>query len=380
MNKFKITYVFLGNRIEKLNDQKSIAKEFFYSYLDFKQTHEDTQIIEFTNTTITTKITYYLNKLDIILRKVTQLPFFSARISIKKNLDTIYKTQNLIMVGDRVAVSLIFPLLYIKYFKKNIVSSVFVMGLFSNKPINKIKKPFHNLFLNLLLRSLSKLIFLGEGEFNFASKEYPKYSHKFYFLPFSIDTDFWQPRNNFDKNERDYILFIGNDGNRDYEKVLKIAQKLPQFRFKVITQRIGENIKLPTNVELINGSWSHRQVTDKSLKKVYEQAKLTIIPLKESLQPSGQSVTLQSMAMNTPVIISDTVGFWDDKKFISNKHLIRLKENSVESWTTEIFKLYNNSEKLENLSLDGHKLINEDYNLRVFHKKLIEILELDKKN
>jgi len=377
MNKFKITYVFLGNRIEKLNDQKSIAKEFFYSYLDFKQTHKDTQIIEFANKTDTTKITYYLNKLDRILRKVTQLPFFSAQISIKKNIDTIYKTQNLIMVGDRVAVSLIFPLLYIKYFKKNIVSSVFVMGLFSNKPINKIKKAFHNLFLNLLLKSLSKLIFLGEGEFNFASEEYPKYSHKFYFLPFSVDTDFWRPRNNFDKNKRDYILFIGNDGNRDYEKVLEIAQKLPQFRFKVITRRIGENIKLPTNVELINGSWSYRQVTDKSLKKVYEHAKLTIIPLKESLQPSGQSVTLQSMAMNTPVIISDTAGFWDDKKFISNKHLIRLKENSVENWTTEIVKLHNNSEKLENLSLDGHKLINEDYNLKVFHNKLIKILELD---
>lgn len=152
---------------------------------------------------------------------------------------------------------------------------------------------------------------------------------------------------------------------------------MPQFRFKVITRRIGENIKLPTNVELINGSWSYRQVTDKSLKKVYEHAKLTIIPLKESLQPSGQSVTLQSMAMNTPVIISDTAGFWDDKKFISNKHLIRLKENSVENWTTEIVKLHNNSEKLENLSLDGHKLINEDYNLKVFHNKLIKILELD---
>ena len=69
--------------------------------------------------------------------------------------------------------------------------------------------------------------------------------------------------------------------------------------------------------------------------------------------------------------------FWDDKKFISNKHLIRLKENSVENWTTEIVKLHNNSEKLENLSLDGHKLINEDYNLKVFHNKLIKILELD---
>ena len=40
---------------------------------------------------------------------------------------------------------------------------------------------------------------------------------------------------------------------------------------------------------------------------------MTIIPLKNSIQPSGQSVALQSMACGTPVVITETFGFWDKK-------------------------------------------------------------------
>ena len=39
-----------------------------------------------------------------------------------------------------------------------------------------------------------------------------------------------------------------------------------------------------------------------------QESKITIIPLKNTLQPSGQSVALQSMANGTPVLISKTDG------------------------------------------------------------------------
>ena len=35
------------------------------------------------------------------------------------------------------------------------------------------------------------------------------------------------------------------------------------------------------------------------------------MPLVETLQPSGQSVALQSMSMGLPVLITKTEGFWD---------------------------------------------------------------------
>ena len=53
--------------------------------------------------------------------------------------------------------------------------------------------------------------------------------------------------------------------------------------------------------------------------EVYKKSGLTIIPLKNSYQPSGQSVTLQSMAVGTPVMITKTDGFWDLNSFANNK-------------------------------------------------------------
>ena len=47
------------------------------------------------------------------------------------------------------------------------------------------------------------------------------------------------------------------------------------------------------------------------LKEIYDKSFISLIPLKDSLQPSGQSVALQSMSMMVPVIITKTVGFWD---------------------------------------------------------------------
>ena len=54
----------------------------------------------------------------------------------------------------------------------------------------------------------------------------------------------------------------------------------------------------------------------------YEQSNLSIIPLKNSLQPSGQSVALQSMSMEVPVLMTKTDGFWDHSVFDNNKNYI----------------------------------------------------------
>ena len=64
---------------------------------------------------------------------------------------------------------------------------------------------------------------------------------------------------------------------------------------------------------MINGSWNDETISDAEIREIYEKSRLTIVPLKNSIQPSGQSVTLQSLSVGTPVIITKTDGFWDEK-------------------------------------------------------------------
>ena len=60
-----------------------------------------------------------------------------------------------------------------------------------------------------------------------------------YFLPFSTDVDFWNTnkKKNYE-SPRKQILFIGNDGKRDYDFILKLASEIQDYDFQIITKKI----------------------------------------------------------------------------------------------------------------------------------------------
>ena len=73
-------------------------------------------------------------------------------------------------------------------------------------------------------------------EYESAKEKYPKFSDKFEFIPFAIDFKFWSHKD-LNKNkfaESNQILFVGNDGNRNYEFVKKLPKHLTKFKFKFI--------------------------------------------------------------------------------------------------------------------------------------------------
>ena len=66
------------------------------------------------------------------------------------------------------------------------------------------------------------------------------------------------------------------------------------------------------NFTLYDSDWKTNKLTDEELKSIFNECKLSIIPIKtSSLQPSGQSVALQSFAMEVPVMMSNFKGVWD---------------------------------------------------------------------
>ena len=379
MKKIPMTYIFLGDRRKKLTENigKEFPKEFFYSYLQFLEEDNDLNLIEFSTRNERSNFSRkYVSKFDKLFRKITNLPFFSSQIVTLNNLRQIKKSEQVVMVGDRIACSLIFQLFLYKILRKKITTSVFVMGLFSNPPKNIIKNFLQDFFLRLLVFSVSNFIFLGEGEKLYAEERFKKYYKKFYFLPFCIDTNFWTNDKDFSNESRKDILFIGNDGKREYKKVIEIARIMPNYNFTVITRRIQHDEDIPINMKLINGGWSvDNSLSDLEIKNSYKSARLTFIPLRDSLQPSGQSVALQSMAMGTPVLISNTKGFWDRKNFIDNENIIFLHKNDIMSWKEAIEDIYSNEIKLKRVSKLGSKLIKENYNLEIFHSNLKKILD-----
>ena len=114
--------------------------------------------------------------------------------------------------------------------------------------------------------------------------------------------------------------------------LINIAKELKKFNFRFISENsIFDKLHLP-NVVVERGKWGSNVITDTDLRNIYLKSKCVILPLKESTQPSGQSVCLQAMSLGVPVVISDTGGFWDKEIFLHNESIHFINPNEITNW------------------------------------------------
>ena len=128
-------------------------------------------------------------------------------------------------------------------------------------------------------------------------------------IPFGVDCSFWAPaESGKGATGEDYVLSIGNDAQRDYCTLLD-AWKPEYPLLRVVT---GQDIEsTAANVEILRGNWHKQFLTDEQIRALIRGTRFVILPIKNTVQPSGQSVCLQSMACGKAVVITDFPGLWD---------------------------------------------------------------------
>jgi len=364
----KITYIYQAGRTARMSDMENSAKEFFYGYFHMKKAYPDTNHLEFDSKN-NISITKLFNN---FIRKLSGLPFFSDLIINSKNKKVLKNSKKIIATNQRVGFSILSFLIF--NHKKKIKSYVFIMGLFNNNPKNRIKKFFRIFFIKVFMATFNHMIFLSSGEFKFVSEKYPKYKEKMHFLPFSIDQEFWVS-NNRPYKKKNNILFIGNDGKRDYKFAIDLAKELSFLNFDFITKKITNSEIKSDNVNLLSGKWDDMNISDSDIRDYYQEADLSIIPIFNSLQPSGQSVALQSMSMGIPVLITKTDGFWEPELYKNNENIIFVEKNDINLWKENILSLLENNDLNVKVSKNGKDLVSKNNNLNIFNRKLKEIID-----
>lgn len=351
-----ITYIFSTGRIEKLAKKTYEAKEFFYCYFNFIESGHKVDIIEF-NVNKKNNIIYYI---DRIFNKYISLPFYMSKLLSIENFNKIKNSDKIILINESTGFSCLPFLVYFKLFG-NVEIHLIAMGLYSKKIKLKIFTKIHTLFIKLLINSVDKIFFLGQGEYEQAKFVHQEKISKFYYLPFSIDESFWVKNNIPKKNQ---IIFVGNDGNKDFTLVREIANKLEEFQFLIISNSNEfDSLDNKPNVKIIKSDWNNQVISDTELKKYYEESILSIIPVKDSFQPSGQSVALQSMSMGVPVIISQTKGFWDYKLFKNLENIVFVKNNNLDDWIETIRKYSTKKDLLDEIANNAEKLVHKKFKL-----------------
>ncbi len=370
--KYKISYFFQGGRKERLLKDTPYAKEMFYGYHYFNENYEDVSLTEFTleHSVLRRVFFRYIEK---PLRTLLKLPLYWSFVITKKHFSELKKSDYSIFSSNRIGCSILPFVIFLKLTKNKTKYLCFILGLLSRKPKYKFFEIFQNFYIKVFFKFIDKFIFLSEGEYNLALQKYPKYKKKYFLLPFAIDTDMWKFKSKKDKNKK--ILFVGNDGFRDFQLAEKLSSELVDFEFVYVSQNISENNINKSNSIIKKGSWGDPYLSDEQLRKEYHEAFLTIIPLKDSYQPSGQSVALQSLSCGTPVLITQTVGFWDNENLKNEKNIFFIESNKIIDWKQKIEYLFSlDTDQINKIVKDGRNTIEKLYSVDEFSKKIEEIL------
>ena len=195
----------------------------------------------------------------------------------------------------------------------------------------------------------------SEIEKRLLQKLVPEVENRVNFIPFGVDTDYFK----CPKKTNQFILSVGRDRSRDYKFLAKVAEKMSDHKFVVVTSKSNIlGIVFPKNVQL------YFDLPYKEVKKFYFQSKVVFLPLKELQRASGQISFLEALASNNKVVISKVTGILDYKSaFYDNVYLfdpgdlegaIRILRKSIRAKTTP-FKM--NEFTSENYANNLGKLI-----------------------
>jgi len=186
--------------------------------------------------------------------------------------------------------------------------------------------------------------------------------------PFGVDVDFWTPAS----AEKEFILAVGNDGRRDYATLVAAALGL-DVPVKILTARPLPD-PLPPHIQHLRGSWHAPAVTDDELRDLYRRALAVVVPLEDSIQPSGQSVALQAMACGRPVILTRTRGLWTGDGFLDGRDLLLVDPGSAESLRAAMKRLLDDAALREQIGLSARRAVQSGGRIDAFAGRLGDIL------
>lgn len=214
----------------------------------------------------------------------------------------------------------------------------------------------------VLRRSWTQLF--GEGELNAVRELFGVPAARVEVNQFGVDTAFWSPGG----TEGGYVLSVGNDARRDYELLAATAARC-SHRFKVVTARPRPD-SLPANVEWLRGDWHAQALSDRELRDLYRGAALVAIPLKDSLQPSGQSVCLQAMACGKPVVLTDTRGLWSREMMRDGENVLLVPPGDGDALLRTIQRLMEDAGERERIGRHARETACAEGNIEGFAERL----------
>jgi glycosyltransferase involved in cell wall biosynthesis len=352
----KTAFVYVSGRLQRLESVRSgeSASEFFYGSEQMMAQGHEVGLFEVSNDVARSKSERVVD----VLFSCGLLPNRTrgaVLMGTKQLLPELNKYDVVVATATGISFSLcIWKALGL--FKPEVVA--IQCGIFNYRP-NWLRRAQ----IRMLLNSMWSVLF-GEGELEEMIRVFGTPRHRMKVNYFGVDTGFWCPASA--ATNKGCILSVGNDFRRDYGLLLRVAAAMPSRKFVILT-RIKIEQAVPPNVEIRGSSWHTEALTDMQLRALYREAACVVLPLKESHQPSGQSVALQAMACGKPVILTRTAGLWHKELMKDGENVMMAPPGDAEALKKAIETIAaSDSQPAAMLSANGRRLVCEHFRIQNF--------------
>ena len=116
-------------------------------------------------------------------------------------------------------------------------------------------------------------------------------------------------------------------------------------------------------------------LTDMELREAYQRASAIVVPLHDTTQPSGYSVTLQAMACGKPVILTNIKGLWDREVFRDKENCLLVPPNDKNSLKNAIESIKGNRDLACRLGLNARVSAVKHFGIRRMNADIWDIVK-----
>lgn len=352
----KIAFVYVWGRLARLTDTRAgqAAREFFYGALELQDHRHEVPLYE-----VRIGPDAPAGSLPIeMLYKLHLMPS-KTNASLIRQLRALLSALNACDVVVATASGPAYGLAVLAACGQLRVPLIAIHCGIANHPLR-----FRRRMINSMLLRRSWTVLYGEGEMESVQKMFKVPDDRLLVNQFGVDAKFWRPDR---QQSGDYILAVGNDGRRDYALLLQLARQMKE-RFVVVTRQ--NLIDPPPNVEQIRGDWHSQALSDAGLRKLYQDAKVVVTPLQESVQPSGQSVCLQAMACGKPVVLTKTSGLWSQEMMRDGENVLLVPPGDLEALHQAVSHVIDNPDISENLGKNARCTVCNEADISLFASRL----------
>ncbi|MBK6517881.1 MAG: glycosyltransferase family 4 protein [Polyangiaceae bacterium] len=349
----RVVFIFTSGRRARLASREPVPSELFYGYVELVAQGWNLDLIEESDVVPYRRALSYRalarvlpEPLDISLPR---LAGFVSRLGTLNQYDVVFCTnqQHGVELSVLKAAGLLRPPLV-----------TLVMGLLPAAPPSSARAA---LLARILRRTTVVAISRGEEAFlrgQLGGQLDLRYA------PFGVDHHFWQPT---PIPSNAYVISVGNDRHRDFELLMRIWR--PEWpRLRVVTR-----LALPPSrgpIEVVAGHYNQVLITDVQMREHVQNALFSVIPVRQTAQPSGQSAALQAMAAGVPLIVSDTTGMWDRAVMRDGETCLAPRCGSDEAMVAAVERMISSAQLREQLRRAGREAIEQHLSAEIMASEL----------